>query len=206
MFFLDNFSRQRKALFMSIKTLITRDQFKVMPWKNGGGQTAEIAISPKGSDFRENNFKWRISSARIENESHFSQFQGYNRILTVLSGEGVLLNNQELGPFEFIEFEGEEKIHCVPINGPVEDLSVIFLRDRYRSAIQLLNITESTDLKLDEGIHFFLPLSTQINVEGIEFEPPDFLKIEDAKSVQITAPEYPAPLLKISIWEDSIVQ
>jgi uncharacterized protein len=191
---------------MPNKTLITRDQFKIMAWKNGEGQTAEIAISPTGSDFRENEFCWRISSARIEDESHFSEFPGYNRVLTVLSGEGLLLNNQELGPFEFIEFEGEEKIHCATINGPVEDLSVIFLRDRYRSAIQLLHISESTELNLEDGIHFFLPLASQINIAGTEFEPPSFLKIENAKSVQVTAPEYQAPLMKISIWEGSAVQ
>ena len=70
------------------KTLITRKQFKVMPWKNGAGTTAEIAIEPAGADFREGKFAWRLSSARIEDENQFSQFPGYDRILTVLSGEG----------------------------------------------------------------------------------------------------------------------
>ena len=82
------------------KTLITRQQFKIMPWKNGAGTTAEIDISPVGSSLQAADFDWRISSARIEDESRFSKFPGYDRILTVLSGAGLLLNSQELGPFE----------------------------------------------------------------------------------------------------------
>ncbi len=188
------------------KTLITRDQFKVSPWKNGAGVTAEIAISPKGADFRDGNFKWRISSARIEDQNEFSKFPGYSRILTILSGEGLLLNNQELGPFEVIEFEGEDPIECATINGPVEDLSVIFLRDRYRCSMQLLNLTEPTELQLEKGIHFFLPLAAPTNISGTEFSAPDFLKIEGSGAVSASAIEYPAPLLHIMIWEDSVMQ
>lgn len=189
-----------------IKTLITRDQFKIVPWKNGAGQTAEIAISPKGSDFRDGNFKWRISSASIESESQFSQFPGYSRILTVLSGEGILLNNQELGPFEIFEFEGEDKIECALIDGPVEDLNVIFLRDRYRASMQLLHLMKETAFKMEKGIHFFLPLVAQVNVAEIEFFPPDILKVEGAGNLPIAAQEYPAPVLWIRIWEDTAVQ
>jgi environmental stress-induced protein Ves len=188
------------------KTLISQEQFKVTPWKNGAGVTAEIAISPKGSDFREANFKWRISSARIEDENEFSKFPGYSRTLTVLSGEGLMLNDQEVGPFEVFEFEGEDQIECVPLSGPVEDLNVIFLRDRYRCSMQLLHVTEEKELKLESGIHFFLPLSSPVNIAGTEFEAPDFLKIEGAGTVPISAAEYPATLLKILIWEDSVVQ
>lgn len=188
------------------KILITRDQFKIMPWKNGAGQTAEIAISPKGSDFRDGNFKWRISSARIESENQFSQFPTYSRILTILSGEGLLINNQELGPFEIFEFEGEDKIECVPVSGPVEDLNVIFLRDRYRASIQLLNVTEKLDCKLEPGVHFFLPLVSRVTIDEIEFSSPDLLKVEGSGNLVISAQDYPAPLLWIRIWEDTTVQ
>lgn len=189
-----------------IKTLITRDQFKITPWKNGAGQTAEIDISPKGTDFRHGDFKWRISSARIENENQFSQFPTYSRILTVLSGEGLLINNQELGPFEIFEFEGEDRIDCIPIDGPVEDLNIIFLRDRYRASMQLLNFMEKTDFKLEEGIHFFLPLLSQVKVDEIEFSSPDILKVEGSGKLMISAQDYPSPMLWIRIWEDTVVQ
>lgn len=188
------------------KTLISQNQFKITPWKNGSGVSAEIAISPKDTDFRDGNFKWRISSARIEDETEFSKFPGYSRILTVLSGEGLILNDQEVAPFEVFEFEGEEHIECVPLSGPVEDLNVIFLRDRYRCSMKLLHITNEKEFLIEGGIHFFLPLSSPVNINGTEFEAPDFLKIEGAPSAHISATEYPATLLQILIWEDSVIQ
>lgn len=181
------------------KTLISRKQFKVTPWKNGAGVTAEIAIDPAGSDFREGIFNWRLSSARIEDENTFSKFPGYDRILTVLSGEGLLLNNQELGPFEVMEFQGEDQIDCAPVHEAVEDLGVIFKRDQYECFMQILDVSAPMDLKLEEGTHFFLALSQQVDIGGTEVSPPDFLKVEEADSVEIKSDIYPAPVLRIGI-------
>lgn len=183
------------------KTLITREQFKLMPWKNGSGVTAEIAIDPAGADFKENDFNWRLSSARIEDENRFSQFPGYDRVLTVLSGQGLILNSQELGPFEIFEFEGEDQIDCSLIENPVEDLGVIFKRDKYSCEFRIIDVSAPMFLNLGAGTHFFLSLSQQANVSGTELQPPNFLKIEDAQGIEITAQKYPVHLLKISIFE-----
>lgn len=196
------------------KTLITRDKFKISPWKNGAGLTAEIAIWPDGTDFRKGEFKWRLSSARVEDENDFSSFPGYSRILTILSGEGLLLNGQELMPFEIFEFEGEEKIQCTPINGPVEDLGVIFLRGQYRCSMRLLNVSEPQEQILEEGVHFFLPLAAEMDIAEIEFSAPDFLRIDCARTdpprtsfrVNLSAPAYPAPVLQVSLREESVMQ
>ncbi|MEZ0391815.1 MAG: HutD family protein [Pseudobdellovibrionaceae bacterium] len=183
------------------KTLITREHFKIMPWKNGSGVTAEIDIEPKGVDFREGNFEWRLSSARIEDENQFSRFPGYDRILTVLSGEGLLLNSQELGPFEIFEFQGEDPVDCALIENPVEDLGLIFKREKYKCSMQILDVTGPMYLKLEKGTHFFLSLSGQANVAGSELQPPDFLKIEETPAIEITAKIYPIHLLMVQIGE-----
>lgn len=187
------------------KTLIDRAQFKIMPWKNGGGVTAEIDISPAGTDFRENSFQWRISSAQIQDENQFSQFPGYDRILTVLSGEGLLLNNQELGPFETFEFQGEDKIICAPIGESVEDLGVIFKREQFECDFQILNITAPMYLKLSQGVHFFMPLSAHVQMAEMDLFPPQFLKIETEKEggVEMTTSRFPAHLLHITLTEKS---
>jgi environmental stress-induced protein Ves len=172
-----------------------------MPWKNGRGVTAEIDMDPAGSDFKEGNFNWRLSSARIEDENRFSEFPGYDRILTVLSGQGLMLNNLELGPFEVFEFQGEDLIDCALIENAVEDLGVIFKRGRYRCTMQLLDVTAPMYLKLDSGTHFFLTLSRPVSVDGTELEAPNFLKIQDASKVEISAKTFPAHLLRIGITE-----
>ena len=50
-----------------------------MPWKNGGGETAEIAVSPPGAAL--DDFDWRLSMARVETDGPFSAFPGIDRTL-----------------------------------------------------------------------------------------------------------------------------
>lgn len=59
------------------------------PWKNGGGQTAEIAVSPPGADFA--TFDWRISTAIVAASGPFSTFPGVDRVLTVIEGGAMVL-------------------------------------------------------------------------------------------------------------------
>lgn len=59
------------------------------PWKNGGGQTAEILCSPPGAGF--DSFDWRISTARVDASGPFSAFAGVTRILTVVEGGAMVL-------------------------------------------------------------------------------------------------------------------
>ncbi len=172
-----------------------------MPWKNGAGTTAEIAIHPAGADLQKADFEWRLSSAHIADENRFSEFPGYDRVLTVLSGEGLLLNSQELGPFEVFEFEGEDLIDCSLIGGPVEDLGVIFQRDQYQCSMQILDVSAPMYLKLGDGTHFFLSLSPTTVIAGTEIHPPQFLRIEEAAGIELTAPKYPAHVIKISIFK-----
>lgn len=65
---------------------------RFQPWKNGGGETAEIVVSPAGADFE--TFNWRISTARVAQSGPFSVFPGVDRILAVLEGGAMRL---ELG-------------------------------------------------------------------------------------------------------------
>lgn len=56
-----------------MKSLHARD-YKRMPWKNGGGETVEIAIFP--ADASVETFEWRISMATVANDGPFSIFPG----------------------------------------------------------------------------------------------------------------------------------
>lgn len=63
--------------------------YKRMPWKNGGGETAEIAVFPKDASLAD--FEWRISIATVASDGPFSSFAEIDRTLTILSGEGMEL-------------------------------------------------------------------------------------------------------------------
>ena len=62
---------------------------RFQPWKNGGGETAEIMVSPLGAGF--DDFDWRISTAIVAQSGPFSGFPGVDRVLTVIEGGAMEL-------------------------------------------------------------------------------------------------------------------
>ena len=65
------------------------NQLSAQAWKNGGGSTTEMAVSPPGAGF--DGFDWRISVATVAVDGPFSVFPGIDRTLTLLSGAGMAL-------------------------------------------------------------------------------------------------------------------
>jgi uncharacterized protein len=64
--------------------------YRRMPWKNGGGETAEIAVFPEGATL--DDFDWRISMATVSADGPFSLFPGVDRTLSVLEGDGPIID------------------------------------------------------------------------------------------------------------------
>lgn len=69
--------------------LIRKDQLEVSKWS--GGTTTQLAIFPKDAIYSERNFKWRLSSAKVEvEESVFTSLPNINRIIMIIEGELIL--------------------------------------------------------------------------------------------------------------------
>ena len=66
--------------------LIQYASLRPTPWKNGGGVTTELAMSPPGAGL--DNFDWRVSLASIAEDGPFSQFPGVDRTLVMVAGDG----------------------------------------------------------------------------------------------------------------------
>jgi hypothetical protein len=99
-----------------------------MLWKNSKGRTAEIDRVPQ-----EKCYLWRLSCATISADGEFSLFPGFDRLLIVISGEGVFLNETKLEPLNSFRFSGERPIDCRLIAGEVVDLGLIFDREKIRA-------------------------------------------------------------------------
>ena len=106
------------------KRRIHRDRLQATPWKNGGGTTREIALSPTGTPF------WRLSIADVAVDGRFSSFPGLSRILTVIEGDGMVLrapdktlNARHLDP---VAFSGDDVIVGELTQGPIQDLNLIY--------------------------------------------------------------------------------
>ena len=98
-------------------TLLDPATARAMPWKNGGGSTVELAISPADAGLED--FAWRISTAQVAVDGAFSSFPGIDRSLAVLAGNGVCLQRADgqretlLSGGAIAVFGGEEAIRAV---------------------------------------------------------------------------------------------
>ena len=101
-------------------------EYRVMPWKNGGGSTTEIYVSPNGTG----PFNWRVSIATVNEDGPFSVFNGYERHIMVLSGAGMALDVEgrgriDLAPLNPFSFSGDLQVASSLSHGPVLDFNLM---------------------------------------------------------------------------------
>jgi len=73
---------------------IDKSQFKESVWS--GGSTSQLYIYPEDADLNEKSFDFRISSAIIDvEESDFTAFPGFSRMLMVLDGELEIIHKDQ---------------------------------------------------------------------------------------------------------------
>lgn len=117
--------------------------FRTMPWKNGGGETTEIVVSPPGASM--DDFDWRVSMARVASDGPFSIFPGIDRSLTLLEGAGISLHIAGMGAHhltsasEPLAFPGDVATHGILSDGPILDLNVMTRRGVCRASVERVN-------------------------------------------------------------------
>ena len=120
--------------------LIPFASLHAMPWKNGGGSTTEIIVSPPGAAL--DTFDWRISMATIASDGPFSIFAGIDRTLSLVSGQGVDLHIDRSAAEKStvslraasptLGFPGEWSIHATLPAGVTQDFNVMTRRSACR--------------------------------------------------------------------------
>ncbi len=108
--------------------IIKKHQQKESVWS--GGKTNQIYIHPFDSTLQDRDFDFRISSAIIEvEESEFTSFNGYDRVLMTLNGELEIFHedhySKKLKQYEVDCFSGDWKTTS---NGKITDFNLIFKR------------------------------------------------------------------------------
>ena len=147
--------------------------YRRTPWKNGGGVTVDIAdayaagVEPGAW----NGMLWRFGHTRIVTPGPFSDLAGYDRILTVIGGHGLLLDiaggaTLDVGaPFRPVRFRGEDRIVSRLEAGPVRVLNL--LADRMRHAIDIAILRGGEARALDHTINIAYALEpSAVAVDG----------------------------------------
>ena len=184
--------------------------YRVMPWKNGGGTTTEIMVSPDGAGL--DDFDWRISMARVEGSGPFSSFAGIDRTLSVLEGEGIALDVTGLAPVHLtrlsspFSFPADVATSAELLAGAITDLNVMSRRDRMRHIVQRITLSDAIELDPQAAMTIVLPLDGNMAVTGAEtgeIGPLDALLLERGSEKPRLAPVGRCTLFLIRIDEAS---
>lgn len=115
-----------------------------MPWKNGRGISEELAIWPQDAVFARGEGDWRLARTRFSAGGPFSRFDGYERLLVVVQGEGLVLDHGSDAPRrrlrrdEVWRFAGEWSTTASLEGGEIADLSVLLKRDAVDGDLEVL--------------------------------------------------------------------
>jgi len=144
--------------------------YRRMPWKNGGGETIEMMVSPAGASF--DTFDWRVSMAYVGEPGPFSLFPNIDRTLSVIDGHGLSLTlhgeelisiNRQSEPFEF---SGDLKVESTLVDGPIHDLNVMTRRHRYRHRVLRYPLASPTQLEWQGDAGIVVAIGNGINIQA----------------------------------------
>ena len=167
--------------------VVRRADHRVMPWRNGGGTTREIAVSPSSGPFA-----WRLSIATVATPGPFSTFDGCDRVIMVLDGAGMVLTvdgvarriDRRHAPFAFA---GEAAVTCDLIDGPIHDFNVIVDRARHRANVEILETGRSPRLPAHDGVRAIVCLEGHAALSpGPRLEPWDTAIQDPAEPLDLT--------------------
>ena len=169
--------------------IIRRDSLVATPWKNGGGVTRQIASWPPGSDLSQ--FDWRISTAEVSQDGAFSRFDGVDRRLYVLDGEGLELRfgTARVLPLrtgEHVDFAGEAEVFGRLIKGPVADLNIMVRRGRMRMRAERIIVNGPAEVEHGWGTAVLFVLSGEVSVTNSVARRHDTVLLDGSQAMTVT--------------------
>ena len=121
--------------------ILRAKDYKRMPWKNGGGETQEIAVFPQSASVGD--FDWRISMATVASDGPFSLFPEIDRIITIIDGDAITLSIEGRDPAlldqssEPYAFPGDVTTSGQLRNGTIADLNLMVRRGLPHSVVRI---------------------------------------------------------------------
>jgi environmental stress-induced protein Ves len=151
--------------------ILRQEDYKVMPWKNGGGITTEIWVAPEGSGLAGAPFDWRVSIADVATDGPFSKFAGYDRHIMLLAGRGMRLETEESGnidlsPYRPAAFSGDWTVTGRLIAGPVRDFNLMVARRFGRGSLACQRLTAPLPFAGDGAMRLIHAIEGELSLGG----------------------------------------
>ncbi len=167
--------------------VIRPSEYRVMPWKNGGGVTTEIFASPPSADF-----DWRVSIATVNGDGPFSVFIGYERHIMTLAGEGMKLDVEgrgrfDLEPFKPFAFAGDVQVSGSLLGGPVLDFNLMVRRDFGLGTLSVLDCNAGLGLGSGQSLHLVHVLKGECEIGDDRVRPNDSFWLGAGEHVSLSA-------------------
>jgi uncharacterized protein len=162
--------------------ILRASDHKRMPWKNGKGETVEIAVFPEGAGV--DTFDWRISMAPVVSDGPFSVFPGIDRTLSILTGDGMMLSVEGMAPTVLgrksvpFSFSGDAKTEAVLQAGPITDLNVMTRRGRFSHRVTRADEGGGIGFSADAAL-VILVATGKAQVSQLELDPLDAVILEE---------------------------
>jgi hypothetical protein len=142
-----------------------------MPWKNGLGTTLELATNAAE---RGGAWTWRLSIADVPSRAEFSRFDGLDRRLAVLEGEGMRLRAVAADAWISVPsegpahaFRGEDALEGEPVGTGVRDINLFFARSAWRGAMRVVRgESPALSLRADVAIAYLHAAAQPLRVEA----------------------------------------
>ena len=137
---------------MKAQHLTTAD-YQRMPWKNGQGSTTQLISAANNAG----SFDWRLSIAEVGQSGPFSDFSGYDRIITLIEGAGMVLTfngsmerriDQAFAP---LPFDGSWQTECTLLDGPLRDFNLMVAKGWGHAAMTILRPANGEKCEISDG-------------------------------------------------------
>jgi environmental stress-induced protein Ves len=170
------FGDAKKVENLITMKLILKQQQKVSEWS--GGTTTELLISPINATVGEQNFDFRISTAKVLVEkSEFTTYPSYNRKLAILEGKLRIQHNQSdwytLNKGEQTEFKGEWETRS---EGQVVDFNVIY-KDCFTVEVESVPELNLIDLNTSNVLIWIYCVKGSLQIDNILLNVGDFIQV-----------------------------
>jgi uncharacterized protein len=131
------------------------------------------------------NALWRLGRTRIDKPGPFSDLSGYDRVLSVIEGRGLVLMPQEAPaidvrePFRPVRFPGEWRIVSELEGGSVGVLNLLTLRKGAAGDVEFLS--QGMESRLGADIHIlYAPTGAGLSIDGehVMLAPDEAIRID----------------------------